>query len=171
RETPEPAIASPVAPEIAQTTQPGEKPHGSGRRGRRGGRRRRPSESSGQARRTVGADQPGTPQESSLSEQQRGPESSVSSEGQGTPNAEHSYHRPRIEQIERPFEAISAAPMRSTEPQKFEPTPPAPAEHRITEQPVAPVRELQQVETYRPTEPVRPEEPRQNVAGPESKSE
>ncbi|MEO6696639.1 MAG: Rne/Rng family ribonuclease, partial [Gammaproteobacteria bacterium] len=42
RETPEPAIASPVAPEIAQTTQPGEKPHGSGRRGRRGGRRRRP---------------------------------------------------------------------------------------------------------------------------------
>ena len=150
RETPAPAIAPPVVPE---TAQPNEKPRGSGRRGRRGGRRRRPSDGSGQPGTTAGADQTGAPQEASPSQEQRGPESPVSSEGQGASSTEHSSHRPQIE------------------PQKFEPTPPAPAEHRIAEQPVTPVRELQQIETYRPTEPVRSEEPRQSVAGPESKSE
>jgi ribonuclease E len=169
-----------AAPEIA--AQPSERPQ-SGRRGRRGGRRRRPSESSTQARRTAGTDPSTAPVETSSSQEQRSPETTVSSEGQGIPRAEAPAYRPQ--QVESSSDvqgrtsvaggrmpgatetaSTPTAPVRAVPPQTFEPTPP-PAEQRITERPAPPVipaparpAETQQVETYMPREPVRPEQPR-----------
>ncbi len=203
----EPIIAESKAPEAAEVViadvptsasevaaQPSEKSQ-SGRRGRRGGRRRRPSEGSTQSGRTAGADLFTAPLETLSSQEQRSPETTVSSEGQGIPSAETPTYRPQ--QVESGSdvqgrtsvaggrmpgvtEVVSSptAPVRVAPPHTFEPTP-APAEQRITERPAPPVTPpaarpaglLQQVETYQPRETVRPEEPRLTGTGSEVKPE
>ena len=187
-------IAAPVptaAPEVA--VQPSERPQ-SGRRGRRGGRRRRPSDGSIQARKTAGTDPSTAPVETSSSQERRSSDTMASSEGQGIPRTETPTYRPQ--QVESSSDVqgrtsvaggrmpgatetanTPTAPARVEPPQRFEPTP-APVEQRITERPAPPVTPLparpaepQQVETYQPREAVRTEEPRLTGTGSEGKPE
>ena len=187
-------IATPVptaAPEVV--AQSSEKPQ-SGRRGRRGGRRRRPSDGSTQARRTAGTDPSTAPLETPSSQERRSSDTMVSSEGQGIPSAETPTYRPQ--QVESGSDvqgrtsvaggrmpgatettSTPTAPVRVVPSHIFEPTPP-PAEQRITERPAPPVTPLparpaepQQVETYQPREAVRTEEPRLTGTGSEGKPE